>query len=430
MTLADPDGKLSVIFNLVENKEDSSCWIVGLEGVGIWNMKVNDSTVNFFETGDQFMGQEFVVGGYHHTETGKLFLTQSANSLLVLDNPSMKELQGPKLLRLPVFSYVAKDASEKGNWNACKDTLTLDFSLYIATINGRVPNFQHPGSLTYRSKIENFSGQGSPPRLIPSPDKNGGSFRFPPLDFWCRTYRIYKFTVEASVYGVPEHKVSNTLFIKIHTPWYLSWWFTVLLILLLTSVAYTTYYLLRRSKEEIDQLGNEVTESQKVLARKNEELQRKNAELTERRQRLKELQEHINAVSRIESLEDVCKKAMKDMIDFFKFDYASLSLFDPISRKITVKYNKARPGSLVDPSEWQGDGIIRILDEKNYDILPLVLEAKRPILVDGNIVDGKEIVIDENAILDHLLYEKHEHGDLVRGFFPMIRRSEDKEGKL
>lgn len=430
VTLADPDGKLSVIFNLVENKEDSSCWIVGLEGVAIWNMKVEDSTVYFVETGDQFMGQEFMVGGYHHTDGGKLFLTQSANGLLAFEDPSMKELQSPKLLRPPVFSYVAKDASEKGNWNVCKDTLTLDFSLHIVTINGRVPNFQYPESLKYRSKIENFSGEGSLPRLILSLDKNGGSFRFPPLDFWCRTYRIYKFTVEASVYGVPEHKVSNTLFIKIHTPWHLSWWFTVLLILLLTSVAYTTYYLLRRSKEEIDQLGNEVTESQKVLARKNEELQRKNSELTERRQRLKELQDHINAVSRIESLEGVCKKAMEDMIDFFEFDYASLSLFDPISRKITVEYNTARGGSLVDPTTWQGGEIVRVLDEKKYDILPLVLKAKRSILVDGNIVDGQEIPIDENAILDHRLYKEYKHGDLVRGFFPMIRRSEDKEGKL
>ncbi|MEO1419232.1 MAG: hypothetical protein AAFW00_28520, partial [Bacteroidota bacterium] len=166
VTLADPDGKLSVIFNLVEKKEDSSCWIVGLEGVAKWNMKVEDSTVHFVETGDQFIGQEFVVGGYHHTDAGKLLLTQSANGLLTLEDPSMKELQSHKLLRSPVFSYIGKDASEKGNWNACKDTLTLDYSLYIATINGRVPNFQYPGYLTYRSKIETFSGRGSPPRLI------------------------------------------------------------------------------------------------------------------------------------------------------------------------------------------------------------------------------------------------------------------------
>ncbi|MEO1419233.1 MAG: GAF domain-containing protein, partial [Bacteroidota bacterium] len=229
---------------------------------------------------------------------------------------------------------------------------------------------------------------------------------------------------------MPEHKVSNTLLIKIHTSWYLSWWFTAILILVIVSVIYAIYRLIKASKKEINQLGNEVTKSQKTLARKNEELQRKNAELTERRQRLKELQDHINAVSRIESLEGVCEKAMEDMIDFFEFDYASLSLFDPISRKITVKYNRARLESRVDPSEWQGGEIIRILDEKEYDILPLVLEAKRPILVDGNMVDGKEVAIDENAILDYRLYEKHKHGDLVRGFFPMIRRSEDKEGKL
>ncbi|MEL6131829.1 MAG: GAF domain-containing sensor histidine kinase [Bacteroidota bacterium] len=186
------------------------------------------------------------------------------------------------------------------------------------------------------------------------------------------------------------------------------------------------------SQKLAQQLGLETAESQQILSQVQE--------LKQYPQHIIPLHDRINTLSRKEDLDEVCQIAVKEMIDFFGLDYASLSLVNHLDRTIKVKYNIARPESPVDPAKWQGVEMSRQFSLSDRDVLPYTVARNCVLKVEGAHIqvlkelqgeapEEIQVQIGVDPHFDAEVYRKHGHDQLLRLFIPMEKRLERAGGK-
>jgi len=154
---------------------------------------------------------------------------------------------------------------------------------------------------------------------------------------------------------------------------------------------------------------------------------------------IKELIAKINAISRQKSLENTCKLASEHIVELFELDYAVISLFDFMQKKIVsnpLHYygtNKKELGRQ-DPEKWVKESQYK---ETDKDIVPEVARQKRIVKVIGQHVfdkDKSELSASEKVItfesLNSDIFLPAGHDKLARFYLPIVHRELKKDGRI
>jgi len=149
------------------------------------------------------------------------------------------------------------------------DTLILPYYLNNLSFEFAALSYAAPEKNRYRYKLEGFDADwhnvGSKERLAVYTNLKAGN---------------YVFRVQGSNQDGVWNKKGKTIYIKIHTPWWQTWWFLSIFIAALLTLAFAIHYLRVMNIKKFNlKLQHEVTERTWELDAANEELWATNEEL-------------------------------------------------------------------------------------------------------------------------------------------------------
>ena len=235
-----------------------------------------------------------------------------------------------------------------------------------------------------------------------------------------------EFPLTIKSYGLSSRNPRAELKIQIRaiSPFWLKEWVLFLAIPILLIVAYYVSFQ-RYTKHQI--------KLNQKLEKTNEELEtlvkEQTINLVERNVELEGLHTLINSISRLNNTQEVCESALKDMIEFFGFDFGSVALVDFLHRKIELRYTDVNPNlkDRVDPRAWYKEAKYDLNDN---DILSQVVQDEKVYFLDGPKVrkdkekEWVEIQRDSD-LLNWKIFDKYNHKDLFRIYIPFIRRAKE-----
>lgn len=462
-TLLDQEGKIDVVYSIITDpRKKDQYWLTSISGVACYDLVKKTYDIIDYQYG--LKGIEFNLGACLLSSDSLLYVGQGNNGLLAIDPRRFVPLPDTITQQLlftslwvngkPIYTGKRKGSGkdneilEKSLF--CSDTLSLKFKNRYMVTHVSIPEYSLGDQVLYEAIIKSHSSFvehekdtvfAFDPRI-----RNRFSVPFGYSDVIFRKEGVFTLDVFAYYYGKQYKTKLGTITIIVQTPHWLRGWFIGFLSLVGLAILGLSVLAIRNrirrnrirelekavaeKTEDLKSVNDRLTEKTEVLKSVNERLSSKTVALEAQKQEQVARSEHldalhylINAVSRLETIDQIGKAAIKDMITFFGFDYVSFSVVDHHKRKIEVRYNDKSDNSIVDPTDWQGAHKKYSFKLSDTDILPKVVKQEDVFLVDGNVVNGEAINIDKSSILNEKVYYKYDHANLIRAFIPMKHRA-------
>ncbi|MEM7372743.1 MAG: two-component regulator propeller domain-containing protein [Bacteroidota bacterium] len=463
--LPDPEKKFNVIFSIVADPDSRSLWICGINGIAHYFPE--DNSMEIYDTAYGLYGQEFNSGAVALHTDGSIILGQGQNGLVRFWPDAVSHAPQPNISNRWLIAPSSESKSNQDKEQSsiqqipfgfrshfdrlCSSELKVSYQEGDVTVKLADMKFGRNEQMGYFYQYETKRGAILDSGYVHSSPILTLPFRSRDVLFeHAATYHLRIWEIEYGQHRDLEKEANVELIILVSSPFWLSPWGILLGFLIFMFVLVGVYYIytLYRDLNQVKQA--EISHSQTIealtgtvqvqsesllqtnnlLTSANQQLTERTKELESRKEHLQELQNRINEVSRQESMEDVCNQAMEDMIHFFGFDYASLSIVDHMKNWITVEYNIKKADGLVDPRLWQAKEMNYGFSLEHRDILPYVIRQKKEVYVDGAkvFIDGqliKDNRIDQSQIpaLESKVFFTYDHHNLIRLFLPMKRRA-------